>query len=92
MPSGGETGHVQSGLGQYLVDGFRAEPRDLGQPRYGGQPCAGVAVGRGRGGAGNRGDQRVDPASEPINLAGQGVDLVQQYPRQLAMVGIESAM
>jgi hypothetical protein len=37
------------------------------------------------------GDRLLDPGGELVDLAAQGVDLVQQHPRQLCMMVVEAA-
>jgi hypothetical protein len=42
-------------------------------------------------GSGDGRDQLLDAAGQPVDLDAEGVDVVQQHPRQLAMVVIEAA-
>ena len=42
-------------------------------------------------GGGDGGDQLLDAGGEPVDLDAEGVDLVQQHPRQLGVVVVEAA-
>src|SRR5512132_3469618 len=57
----------------------------------GGCAVATARVGGWWAGGGNRRDRLLDPGGEPLDLAVQGVDLVQQHPGHEGVVLIEAA-
>ena len=100
MPGGGEDAHVQADLGDDRLGGLAADAGDLIQAVDRGQHGGALAVPGGRAGGavgihalggGDHGDQFLDPGGEPADLAGQGIDLVQQDPGQFGVVIIEPA-
>ncbi len=100
MAGGGEDTHVQADFGDDRLGGLAADAGDLieavddGQHRGAVAPPgggAGGAVGAGALGGGDPGDQFLDPGGELADLAGQGVDLVQQHPGQLGVMAVEPA-
>src|SRR5215213_4701338 len=87
--------------GQQLA-GFGVDAVAVGVTRHGlrrlnpsVEGCCGIAAGAGCWCWGLRGrdcgDRLLDPGGELVDLAAQGVDLVQQHPRQLCMMVVEAA-
>ena len=81
------------------MGGVDSDARDLVEPsdgrqRAGARAALGGArryVAGGRLGSGDVGDQLVDPEREHVDLRAEGVELVEQHPRELGVVIVEPA-
>jgi hypothetical protein len=98
VPGGREPGHIQARLGEDHLGGVPADPGDPIQPGDRRPHCRVRALARAGGPAGvhaaggrDRRDQLLNTRGELADLGGEGVDLVQQHPGQLAVMVIELA-
>jgi hypothetical protein len=98
LAGSGELGHVQAHLGDDRLGGGPSDSSDLIQSLDRGQGTLVIAQGitsrrsdRRRLGSGDRPDQLLDVGAQHLDLLSQGVDLVEQYPKELGVVLVEAA-
>jgi hypothetical protein len=86
--------HVETDLGDDDLRGARPDARDLVQTLEDGEPVRPDLFGLSVDTSLSRGDlpdEVLDAGGETLDLVAQGVDLVEEHPGELSMVGVEAS-